>query len=173
MFMNRVVHWIVASLILAIYLMGSLIFLKGTTAEINLVHWHQPLGILVLLFTIWRLVVWFRPNKESAEMLGIGGSRLLAKIPLIAQICILTGCFLMPIFGILMTFFGGYALHLGIVDIPSFLSKNKAAADFFYQAHNTLALILLLLILLHAAGGIRHYLVMRSLKKKMALLLNP
>ncbi|QCE34997.1 hypothetical protein FAI40_06380 [Acetobacteraceae bacterium] len=168
--MSRSLHWVVAAALLVIYVCGSLIFLYGPSKELNLVHWHQPVGVFVFVLTIWRLVMWLRVKKGET---GRGIKHFLSSftLPHYVQFGLLISCLLMPIFGVLMAFFGGYSLHLGFAEIPSFLPKNKEAADFFYLAHNSLAFFLVCLICLHIAGAIKAHFAKKALQKKLDALL--
>ena len=139
-----VLHWIVALLILQQYVFKDAMsaawdaFGDGLESAFDpLVLAHVAGGILVLVFTLWRLAI--RARRGVPAMVGESAvQRMLAKVTHLGLYALMI---LMPVSGS-VAWFGG-------VD---------AAA----QGHNILKIALLALIALHLAGALWHQFVLKD-----------
>lgn len=152
----RLIHLITAALVTFIFVLTSVIFVEGINHTTMLVvHAHQPIGILVLLFTLWRIVL-----RMKSHMCGLQGNAKYAAYTVegLLYFCLLG----MPITGFFMCSFGGYPIHAVFGLIPPFTAKNPELASLFKLIHNYMAGCFLALIGMHIAAALYHAVVLKD-----------
>lgn len=152
----RIVHWLVAALVIAMLICGFL--MNSLSAEIypiklQLKIWHKEFGLLVLLLMLFRLVLRNvttipAPLKTLSPLERISASWIhhLFYFFLILE----------PIIGYVKTNLGGHAVDFFGIKLPILLELNKPLSRLLSDLHSTIAFILIAMIALHALGALKH-----------------
>ena len=156
---SRLLHWLMAILILAMLFIGI-----GMVASVTDYHWlasiHKPLGILILVLAVIRLInrLINPPPALPAEMpvwqrqVALGSHILLYVLMII-----------LPLIGWAMLSAAGNPVVLyGALHLPAILPHDAMLYAVLRQAHTVLALLLFALILAHFAAALLHALIFRD-----------
>ncbi|MEJ2059709.1 MAG: cytochrome b [Gammaproteobacteria bacterium] len=153
---TRVLHWLMALLILGMIALGAFMgdVPKTDSSRLVLFTLHMSTGVvllvLILLRSGWHLYT--KPPKE-AENLWPWEHRLAWVIQRLMYLCML----LVPIAGYLMVSSAGHKIPFyGLLQLPEALPKVGWVHEFFEGAHSFLAYSLLVLVIVHVAGAIKH-----------------
>lgn len=157
-------HWLIGLAIIG-NLIGGLYVddLPRGEAKSALIGFHKSIGMLILLFALWRLG--WRASQGLLAPVGTmpAWQNVLHKMTLAA---LLLGTVALPLSGIYYSVSSGYPIAVfGIPVIPKILSGadvTKAGADFAFQIHSTLAFVLIGVITLHVAGALKHHVIDRD-----------
>jgi cytochrome b561 len=153
----RVLHWMMAVLILAMLLIGAGMVSTTTARYPELLAWHRPIGIAILLLALVRLGVRLthRPPPLPADLpplmaAGAKGSHHLLYALMIA----------MPLIGWAMQSAGGYPVLLWKgATLPPLLPHDALVYGWLRYAHGLLAYAFFLLILGHVGAALFHGLI--------------
>lgn len=156
----RVLHWLMAALILAMLFVGV-----GMVASVSARHdWllavHKPLGIAILLLAVLRLAVRLRHPPPP----------LPADLPVLQQLAAHASHWLlyalmlaMPLIGWAMLSAGGYPVMLGAsLRLPPIFPTSPVAFAVLRHLHGWLALALVLTFLAHLGAALYHGLIRRD-----------
>lgn len=157
---SRLVHWVMAVLILAMLGLGLFIAHSSTTHYVTLLHLHLITGVSLLVLVIVRLLNRFvvptpeLPTDLTTPMrLGATGAHLALYGLMIAQ----------PLVGWAMLSAGGYPITLGgSVTLPPIVPHNPALWANLRQLHTILAYSFIAVILLHIVAALFHGLIRRD-----------
>jgi cytochrome b561 len=156
----RVLHWLMAALILAMLLIGAGMLSTTTARYPELLAWHRPIGLAILILAVIRLIVraTHRPPPLPADLPAIQvaaakGSHYLLYALMIA----------MPLIGWAMQSAGGYPVIVwkGFVLFP-ILPHDVRVYGWLRFAHGLLAYVFFLLILAHLGAALFHGLIRRD-----------
>ncbi|MHA7772074.1 cytochrome b [Roseibium sp. M-1] len=155
---TRVLHWLIAVLVLATWPLGVVIkFVKGEVA-MDFYMLHESLGFLVLWLMLLRVGNKLIARKPPAE--GPAIERLAA-----AAVHGLLYLFLivMPLSGFLATNAHGFPLHwFGLVEIWSPIGKSPDIAWTLSAIHSWSAWTLFALLGLHIGAVLFHHVIRRD-----------
>jgi len=156
----RLLHWLMAVLILAMLLIGAGMVSTTTARYPALLAWHRPLGLAILVLALVRLAVRLthRPLPLPADLPAIQvaaakGSHILLYALMIA----------MPLIGWAMQSAGGYPIVLwkGVALFP-ILPHAVQLYGWLRLLHGLLAYAFFLLILGHLGAALFHALIRRD-----------
>jgi len=156
----RLLHWLMAVLILAMLLIGAGMVSTTTARYPALLAWHRPLGLAILVLALVRLAVRLthRPPPLPADLPAIQvaaakGSHILLYALMIA----------MPLIGWAMQSAGGYPIVLwkGVALFP-ILPHAVQLYGWLRLLHGFLAYAFFLLILGHLGAALFHALIRRD-----------
>jgi len=156
----RLLHWLMAVLILAMLLIGAGMVSTTTARYPALLAWHRPLGLAILVLALVRLAVRLthRPPPLPADLPAIQvaaakGSHILLYALMIA----------MPLVGWAMQSAGGYPIVLwkGVALFP-ILPHAVQLYGWLRLLHGLLAYAFFLLILGHLGAALFHALIRRD-----------
>ena len=156
----RILHWLMAAMILAMLFIGV-----GMVASVSKRHeWllriHKPLGIAILLLAVLRLAVRLRhpPPPLPADL------PMLQKLAAHASHWLLYALMIaMPLVGWAMLSAGGYPVMLGAsLRLPAILPASATAFAILRHLHGWLALLLFLTFLAHLGAALYHGLIRRD-----------
>ncbi|MDO6416389.1 cytochrome b/b6 domain-containing protein [Sphingomonas sp. BIUV-7] len=156
----RILHWLMAALILAMLLIGAGMLSTTTARYPELLAWHRPIGLGILILALIRLAVrlMHRPPPLPADLpplqvAAAKGSHYLLYALMIA----------MPLIGWAMQSAGGYPVTIwkGFVLFP-ILPHDIVVYGLLRAAHGLLAYAFFLLILGHIGAALFHALVRRD-----------
>ena len=163
---QRVLHWLVAVLVLTLLPMGFLMVDSGesefwSTVGDLLYATHKSLGFIVIWLVVWRIAL--RMNRPAATY--------PSSMPLAMQILIrITHRWLYIL--LLATALLGWAgvtaypaltltAGLSIPPMP-FVPQDEELSKQLFEIHGSLAIILSVLVALHIAGALKHKLMDRD-----------
>ena len=156
----RVIHWIMAALILSMIGLGLMMVDSLAVWRATGLRLHKLGGLLVLTLVMMRLALRFTyrapPLPEHVPLLQ-------QRIASASHVALYGLMFVVPLVGLLMQNAAGVPvmLPLGTI-IPPILSEDLPSYGLLRLAHGVLALALLGLIALHVAGALHHAWVRRD-----------
>src|SRR5258705_4589607 len=157
---SRVLHWLMAVLILAMLFIGVGMTASESARYSTLVSIHKPLGIAILILVAIRLVnrLYNPPPPLPADMPAI--QRFGAHA---SHIVLYALMFLLPLIGWSMLSAAGYPIVLhGPLHLPPILSQNATAYATLRELHAILAYLLFATFLAHFAAALFHGLIRRD-----------
>jgi cytochrome b561 len=164
---SRILHWLMAAMLLAMLFIG--VAMVSSLGDYHkLVALHRPLGILILLLAIIRLINRmlttlppFPPTMSPLERRIASASEKLLYTLMIA----------LPLVGWGMLSAGHYPIVMfGPVHLPSILPVNPTLYAVLRKTHTILAYLLFLTFLAHLGAVLFHTLIIRDgLLNRMAL----
>nr|WP_313474728.1 cytochrome b [Agrobacterium pusense] len=155
---SRLLHWIVAVLVLATWPLGF--FIKFTNNEVKLDFYmiHESLGFLllwVMLLRVGNKLLVQAPPAEGPAVERFAAATVHGLLYLFLVI--------MPVSGFLATNAHGFPLHwFGLVAIWSPVGKAPEIAWMFSAVHSWSAWILLALFALHIGAVLLHHVIKRD-----------
>jgi cytochrome b561 len=159
-FPARLIHWLMAALILAMLLIGIGMVSSTSDRYGMLVAIHKPLGFLILLLVVVRLVIRLTmpPPALPADLAPI--QRVAARW---SHIALYAFMFLLPLVGWGMLSAAGYPIVLyGSIELMPILPKGPHLYAVLRGLHTTLAYLLFLTFLLHLSAALFHAIVRRD-----------
>lgn len=156
----RVLHWLMAMLILAMLFVG--VGMVASVGEVRtvLIAWHRPLGVLILLLVVARVVVRLRnpPPALPADLPVL--MRVAARA---SHLVLYALMFLQPLTGWAMTSASGIPVELGWgLFLPALLPESAMAYAWLRTAHGVLAYAFFLVIFVHIGAALYHGLIRRD-----------
>jgi cytochrome b561 len=165
--LSRILHWLMAAMLLAMLFIGVMMVASLGNYH-RLVAIHRPLGIIILILAIIRLVNRmfttlppFPPTMSQRErFLASASERLLYTL-----------MFALPLVGWGMLSAGHYPIVMfGPVHLPPILPANPTLYAVLRKAHTILAYLLFVTFLFHLGTVLFHTLIVRDrLLNRMAL----
>ena len=152
-------HWLIALAIL--FNLGYGLYIDDLPrgdAKVWNIGIHKSIGILILLFALWRLG-W----RASQGLLSPVAVMPLweAALHRLTVVFLLLAAVVMPLTGIYYSIEAGRSVAVfGIPVIPQILDRDsvtKEGADFAFTIHRTLAFLLMGFIALHVLGALKHH----------------
>ncbi len=126
---------------------------------LTLVSIHKPLGVLILVLALLRLIVRWRygapplpPDMPEPMKLAARLSHIFFYLLMIA----------MPLIGWAMLSAADYPVVVAGIHLPAILAPNPQLHSVLWNAHRFLALCFFALILLHLAAALFHALLRRD-----------
>ncbi|QET02149.1 cytochrome b [Cupriavidus pauculus] len=159
-FLSRLLHWVMAVLIVAMLFIGIGMVSTVSGRYTTLLTLHRPIGIAILLLAVLRLVnrLTHRPPPLPASLpapqrIAAHASHLLLYALMIA----------MPLVGWGMQSAGAFPIVLwGTTELPPILPHDPQLYASLRQLHTTGAFALFLALLLHFAAALFHGLIRRD-----------
>ncbi|PVX28814.1 cytochrome b [Sphingomonas pokkalii] len=156
----RVLHWLMAALVLAMLFIGVFMVSTSGPAYVALLDLHRPIGIAILVLVLLRLPLRLA---TGAPALPKDLAPLQKRIAWGSHVLLYATLFALPLIGWGMLSAGGYPVRLecGIV-LPPILPHDLALYALLRAAHTAIALAFFALILLHLAAALMHGVVRRD-----------
>jgi cytochrome b561 len=155
----RVLHWIVAVLVLVALPLGAVIKFIAEESKTIFYLIHESLGFLVLWFMLARLAVRLirQPPPTTEE------NPILKTVAAAVHYALYAALIIQPIFGFLATNAFGFPFKLfGLFLIPSPIGKNEALAPYLMTVHVFVGYSILVLFCLHIGGVLFHHVIRRD-----------
>ncbi|MFK4446385.1 cytochrome b561 [Caballeronia udeis] len=150
-FPARSLHWLMAVLIAAMLIIGL---------DRNLLGLHKPLGILILVLALIRIVVRLKNGTPPLPRDMPGWQRLAASLSHLALYALMV---MMPLVGWSMLSAEGYPIVLlGSLHLPPIAPHDMHLYLMLRKAHMFLALLLSGTFLMHASAALFHGLIRRD-----------
>lgn len=156
----RVLHWLMAVMILAMLFIGVGMVSSVSERHQWLIGLHKPLGIAILLLVIVRLVVRFSSVTPPLPAGLPSVQKLAAKLSHVLLYALMLA---LPLVGWAMVSAAGDPVMLGSnVQLPALLGADAPTFAFLRKAHTYLAYLLFATVLLHLAAALFHAWVRRD-----------
>ncbi len=126
---------------------------------LTLVSIHKPLGIVILLLALLRLIVRWRHGAPPLPRGMPEPMKLAAKLSHVAFYALMI---VMPLLGWAMLSAADYPVVFAGMHLPAILPPNAELHSLLWNAHRFLAFCFFALILLHLAAALFHWLVRRD-----------
>lgn len=156
----RVVHWLMAAMVLAMLFIG--VGMVSTTGPLYpaLLALHRPVGIAILILVLIRLPLRLAtgapplPDDLSPlEKIAAKGSHVLLYAAMAG----------MPLIGWAMLSAGGYPVQVTrALALPPIMPHDLGLYAFLREAHTIVALLFFALILVHLAAALMHGLIRKD-----------
>ncbi|MHB1058806.1 MAG: cytochrome b [Rhodanobacter sp.] len=156
----RVLHWLMAILIVAMLFIGVGMVASVSERHEWLLHIHKPLGIAILILAVVRLAVRLRhpPPPLPADLPALQKMAALASHWLLYVLMLA-----MPLIGWAMLSAGGYPVMLGAsLRLPPIFPASPAGFAVLRHLHTWFAMLLFLTFLAHMAAALYHGLIRRD-----------
>ncbi|MEI6558024.1 MAG: cytochrome b [Rhodospirillaceae bacterium] len=153
----RLLHWILAALILTLLFTG---LFDDVLPKQPTIAFHKALGIITLVLALARLVWWAidrsRPDNEDLAPLMKWSAKLVKLLLAVFSV-------LLPLSGWLMSSAAAKPILLfGLATVPPLLGPDKQLAHLFKEIHELVADGLLGLVALHFGAALYHHLVLKD-----------
>jgi cytochrome b561 len=157
--LQRALHWIMAICILAMLFIGVGMVSTVQPKYLTLVSIHKPLGMVILLLALIRLVVRLvrgapplpadmpEPMKLAAYLSHLAFYGLMIALPLLGYGMLSAADYPVVVFG---------------VHLPSLLPHSDSLHSLLWNLHRFLALCFFALIVVHLAAALFHALIRRD-----------
>ncbi len=158
--LQRVLHWVMAVCILAMFFIGVGMVSTVTPKYVPLLATHKSLGIAILVLALLRLVTRLRYGAPPLPLDLPAPMKLAAHLSHYALYLLMIG---MPLIGWAMVSAGGYPVVLyGGIRLPAIAPHSDTLHAMLWNAHFYLAFAFFALVLLHIAAALFHGLVRRD-----------
>jgi cytochrome b561 len=157
----RGLHWLIAALILAQFIIGSVADeMKLTPAKLDLFVWHKSIGVTILALAVLRFL-WRLGNPPPAMPAGTPGwERRLAALGHWALYALL---FAVPISGWLVSDASRVPFKAYFaVPMPDLIETSRSLQDAAEEVHEMLTMALLVVVIVHIAAALRHHFLLRD-----------
>lgn len=157
----KILHWIISICIISLIAVGfTMSYMDPSPEKFELYSMHKASGILVLsLVTIrvlWRLTNTVVQSTEGAPPI----LQLSAKT---GHLLLYVFMLMMPISGLLMSYFGGYPISVfELFIIPSASEKTIELAKIFHTIHEYAAWGFVTLIIVHILAALYHHFIRKD-----------
>ncbi|MDH4553857.1 cytochrome b [Pseudomonas sp. BN417] len=156
----RVIHWLMAVLLLAMLFIGVSMVADLSPRHSELVALHKPLGLLLLVLVLVRLAVRLTSPTPPLPRTMPGWQRRAAHLSHVLLYALMLA---MPLVGWGMQSAGDYpvVLHDALV-LPPIVPPDARLHALLRLAHTVLAYLLFISILAHLAAALYHALIRRD-----------
>jgi len=157
---QKLLHWTMAVLILAMLFVGVGMVSTVSRAHETLVDLHRPLGIALLLLVIVRIAVRLRRGSPPLPDSMPPAQRTVARLSHVVLYALMVA---MPLVGWGMLSAGGYPVTMaGAFHLPPILPADVRLFALLRTLHAWLAFTLFGVVLMHLAAALLHGLVLRD-----------
>jgi cytochrome b561 len=158
--LQRALHWIMAVCILAMLFIGVGMVSTIAPEYLTLVGIHKPLGILILILALIRLVVRLVYGAPPLPLDLPEPMKLAAYLSHYALYALMIA---MPLIGWAMLSAADYPVTLWhSIWLPQIVPQSASLHTLLWNGHFYLAFLFFALILMHLAAGLFHALIRRD-----------
>lgn len=154
----RMLHWLMAFLILAVFLLGLLVDSLPKAWKYGSVETHKALGVGLLLLIVvrfgWRLIN-HPPASESV-------SPMLDRAARLGHFALYALMLAVPVIGVVYTALRGQGIDFGLFSIPPIMERNRELGRTVREIHELAAYALIGLASLHALAALWHHFIRRD-----------
>ena len=157
----KLLHWIIALAIISLITVGFIMSsMEPAPDKYELYGMHKASGVIVLMLIILRLI-WKFNNK--AVLPPTGFPKVLALAAAAGHFMLYVFMFVMPISGLLMSYFGGHDVNVfGMFIIESSLEKNSSLAGLFHGVHTIGVWAFIAVIVMHVGAALYHHFIRKD-----------
>lgn len=164
---SKLVHWISALVIFGLLAIGlTLEDMPKGPEKFALLDLHKSFGLLALLLLIIRIPVRIKNPVEPLASISAKDHKKAKAI----QGLIYLSLAIMPLSGIIMSWFGGHSVAFFGLEIPSLLAENHDLHEVFEEVHGITAWVLMALLAAHIGAALYHHFIVKDeTLKRMSL----
>lgn len=151
-------HWLIALLIVAVFLLGLTVDVFPHSWEDAVVGLHKDLGLAIILLALAR-IVWRLVHRPPP---AIDAGSNLARLSEFVHVLLYVLMFAVPLIGIVYSVLRGQGFDFGLVSIGPFMEANRALARPVKEVHELAAWALIALAGFHAVAALFHHYVLRD-----------
>lgn len=160
--MARLLHWVMAVLVLLMIPAGFIMIQKGLPRGLqdSLFIFHKNFGVLLLVLIVLRAIyrAFRKPPPEPASLHPL--QRLAASL---THIGLYTMLFIMPLAGYVRVRAGGFPIEsLDALGVAALVPRSEALANAAKAVHYYGSFVLAVLIAMHVGAALLHGLVLRD-----------
>lgn len=150
-----VLHWLVAVLIGAAFVLGLVMTdMELSPEKLQYFSWHKWLGVTVFALVVVRLV-WRAKHQAPPLPLQMPGWQIRVAQGLHHLLYLLM--VLVPVTGYLMSCAAGVqVVYFGVLPLPMVLEKNHDLKELFEEVHELLANGMAVAVAIHVAAALKH-----------------
>lgn len=157
--LQRALHWIMAICILSMLFIGVGMVSTIRPDYLTLVSIHKPLGIVILILALIRLVTRLVKGAPPLPANMPEPMKLAARLSHLAFYALMIA---LPLIGWGMLSAADYPVVAAGVRLPAILPHSNELHSLLWNAHRFLALCFFALIVVHLAAALFHALVRRD-----------
>jgi cytochrome b561 len=157
--LQRALHWIMAICILSMLFIGVGMMSTVKPKYLTLVSIHKPLGIIILVLALIRLIVRLTRGAPPLPADMPEPMKLAAYLSHLAFYALMI---VLPVLGYSMLSAADYPVVVFGVQLPSLLPHSNSLHTLLWNAHRYLALCFFALIVVHLAAALFHALIRRD-----------
>lgn len=155
----RVVHWLMAALILSLLFVGLSMVTSLGAWQYTLLTWHKMAGLVAAAAVLLRIAIRLSTRAPQLPNSVPLWQQYVAKLTHLAFYLLLL---LMPLSGYLMQNAAGRPLTAFGVTLPTLVPTDLAWYGFFRELHAWFSVLLILLIIMHISAALYHGLIKRD-----------
>ncbi|MBL4613027.1 MAG: cytochrome b [Emcibacter sp.] len=163
--LSKAFHWGMFLILLGLFIVGK--YMHGLPADtpeqmgykFGLYDYHKSFGILIMALVVvrlgWRMInpaLKMPGTMSKIEIASAHAMHMLLYVIMFAQ----------PLFGWLMSSYGGHPVKFFGFMLPALADKDKAIGEFFHEAHEVTATILVVAFIIHVAAALFHHIVRKD-----------
>jgi cytochrome b561 len=154
-------HWLIAMLVLAQFVIGTVAEeMKLTPAKLDLFVWHKSIGVTILVLAVLRLA-WRLGNPPPAPPASTPGWE--RKLAALAHWLLYALIFAVPLSGWWVSDASRVPFKaFFFVPMPDFIATDRALQEAAAEVHETLMMALLVVVILHILAALRHHFLLRD-----------
>ena len=163
--LQRIIHWLMALIILPLMAGGLLIGILGfqgvtdflgASLRDTLYEYHKTFGLVVLGLMLLRLFVRLELGRPAYDAPLALWQKLVSSV---VHYALYLALFAMPILGWLATDASDFPVEFFGWDLPQFIAKDEAMGKALYAAHEIVGWTLVGLVALHIGAALKHWLI--------------
>ena len=154
-------HWVIAALILAQFVIGSVAEeMKLTPAKLDLFVWHKSIGVTILALAVLRLL-WRLANPPPA--MPAGTPRWEQRLAALGHWALYALIFVVPISGWLVSDASRVPFKAYFVlPMPDLIETSRSLQEAAEEVHEVLTMTLLVVFIVHITAALRHHFLLHD-----------
>ena len=154
-------HWVIAALILAQFVVGSVAEeMKLTPAKLDLFVWHKSIGVTILALAVLRLL-WRLANPPPA--MPAGTPRWEQRLAALGHWALYALIFVVPISGWLVSDASRVPFKAYFVlPMPDLIETSRSLQEAAEEVHEVLTMTLLVVVIVHITAALRHHFLLHD-----------
>ncbi|WP_394777941.1 cytochrome b [Undibacterium sp.] len=159
----RLLHWLMAPLLLAMPLIGTGMVNTVSAWRPWLADIHKPLGLALLALAIARLLLRISEGKENAQRTISSAPGWQQRMAALSHFVLYGAMLIMPLLGWGMLSAAGYPLPgIGAFHLPAIAPQNVVLYACLRYAHGACGILFFAAIVVHVAAGLLHALILKD-----------
>lgn len=157
----KVLHWVLAALILVGFFLGWIaVLMELSPAKLDLFVWHKSIGLLVLLLAVFR-VLWRLANPVPGLPVSIPRwQRIAARTDHLAQYVLMLA---LPLSGWIIDSAANIPFRVfWLFPLPRLTDPGEPLEEMARQVHLWMSIILAVLVVGHVGAALWHHFVARD-----------
>jgi cytochrome b561 len=156
---QRALHWIMAICIVSMLFIGVGMMSTVKPKYLMLLSIHKPLGIIILILALIRLVVRL---KKGAPSLPVDMPEPMKIAAYLSHLVFYSLMVVLPLLGYGMLAAADYPVVVFGMQLPALLPHSNSLHTLLWNLHRYLALCFFALIVVHLAAALFHALIRRD-----------